>query len=128
MTGRDRDDCISRQAALDALEWKWAGKAAFDAIKDLPSVNPQDPIEVEAAKLQEAYNKGHADGGANMIELIELGKDLEKKLDEVNEEAKNTTDLWEHAELTVIAETLEKVLAMVNNRFDSYMNNINKED
>lgn len=37
-------DLISRQAAIDALEWKWAGKAAFDAIKKLPSV------EVEPVK------------------------------------------------------------------------------
>ena len=32
---------ISRQAALDALEWKWAGKAAIDAIKNLPSAQPE---------------------------------------------------------------------------------------
>lgn len=63
-----------------------------------------------------------------MTELIELEKDLEKCLDEVNEAAKNTTDLWEHAEYTVIAETLEKVLAKINARFDSYMIKINKED
>lgn len=31
------DDSISRRAALNVLEWKWAGKAAIDAIKDLPS-------------------------------------------------------------------------------------------
>ncbi len=35
------DDSISRRAALNALEWKWAGKAAIDAIKDLPSVEPK---------------------------------------------------------------------------------------
>lgn len=29
-------DCVSRQAALKALEFTWAGKAAFDAIKALP--------------------------------------------------------------------------------------------
>ena len=34
------DDLISRQAALDALEWKWAGKAAIDAIKGLPTIDP----------------------------------------------------------------------------------------
>ena len=34
-------DSISRQAALDALEWKWAGKAAMDAIKNLPTVQPE---------------------------------------------------------------------------------------
>ena len=34
-------DLISRQAVLDALEWKWAGKAAFDAIKNLPSAQPE---------------------------------------------------------------------------------------
>lgn len=33
-------DLIDRQAAIDALEWKWAGKAAFDAIKNLPSAQP----------------------------------------------------------------------------------------
>lgn len=33
-------DLISRQAALDALEWKWAGKAAIDAIKGLPTIDP----------------------------------------------------------------------------------------
>lgn len=38
------DDLISRQAALDALERKWAEKAAFDAIKELPSA------EVEPVK------------------------------------------------------------------------------
>lgn len=30
-------DLINRQEAIDALEWKWAGKAALDAIKALPS-------------------------------------------------------------------------------------------
>ena len=35
------DDLISRQAAIDALEWTWAGKAAFDAIKNLPSAQPR---------------------------------------------------------------------------------------
>ena len=34
-------DLISRQAAIDALEWKWAGKAAIDAIKSLPSAQPE---------------------------------------------------------------------------------------
>lgn len=34
-------DTISRRAALDALEWKYAGKAAFDAIKALPSAQPE---------------------------------------------------------------------------------------
>lgn len=37
-------DLISRQAALDALEWKWAGKAAIDAIKNLPSAQPEQRI------------------------------------------------------------------------------------
>jgi hypothetical protein len=35
------EDLISRQAAIDALEWKWAGKAAIDAIKNLPSAQPE---------------------------------------------------------------------------------------
>ena len=39
------EDCISRQAAIDALEWKWAGRAAIDAIKALPSAQPE-PIRI----------------------------------------------------------------------------------
>ena len=35
------DDLIDRRAALDAIEWTWAGKAAFDAIKELPSAQPE---------------------------------------------------------------------------------------
>lgn len=35
------DDTIYRHAALDALEWTWAGKAAFDAIKALPSAQSE---------------------------------------------------------------------------------------
>ena len=35
------NDMIYRQDALDALEWKWAGKTAIDAIKELPSAEPQ---------------------------------------------------------------------------------------
>lgn len=35
------NDLISRQAALKALEFTWAGKAAFDAIKELPSAQPE---------------------------------------------------------------------------------------
>ena len=38
-------DLISKQAALDALEWKWAGKAAIDAIKNLPPVLTIDPVK-----------------------------------------------------------------------------------
>lgn len=39
------NDLISRQAALDALDWKWAGKAAIDAIKNLPPVLTIDPVK-----------------------------------------------------------------------------------
>lgn len=39
------NDLITRQAALDALEWKWAGKAAIDAIKNLPPVLTIDPVK-----------------------------------------------------------------------------------
>ena len=38
------NDLISRQAALDALEWKWAGKAAIDAIKQLPPAQQWIPV------------------------------------------------------------------------------------
>ena len=36
---------IDRQAAIDALEWKWAGKAAFDAIKNLPSADVRENVK-----------------------------------------------------------------------------------
>ena len=36
-------DLIDRQAALEVLDWKWAGKAAIDAIKNLPSAQPDVP-------------------------------------------------------------------------------------
>ena len=39
-------DLISRQKAINALEWKWAEKAAMDAIKNLPSAQP-DGIPLE---------------------------------------------------------------------------------
>lgn len=35
-----QSDLIYRQAALDVLKLNWAGKAAIDAIKDLPSALP----------------------------------------------------------------------------------------
>lgn len=35
------NELISRKAAIDALEWKWAGKAAIDAIKNLPSAQTE---------------------------------------------------------------------------------------
>ena len=47
-------DLISRRAALDALEWKWAGKAAIDAIKNLPSA-----VDVVTCKECEDVNKCH---------------------------------------------------------------------
>ena len=55
------NDTISRKAALDALEWKWAGKAAFDAIKALPSAQ-QERTCVNCGRT--ANNGGwYADGG-----------------------------------------------------------------
>lgn len=30
---------IKREDALKAMEWKWAGKAAFDAVKAIPSAD-----------------------------------------------------------------------------------------
>ena len=35
------NDLIFRRQAIDALEWKWAGKAAIDAIKNLPPAQPE---------------------------------------------------------------------------------------
>lgn len=51
------DDLISRQDAIDALEWKWAGKAAIDAIKNLPSAQPELNTMLEAE-----YIRGFTDG------------------------------------------------------------------
>lgn len=40
-------DYIKREDALKAMEWKWAGKAAFDAVKAVPSA---DVVEVVRCK------------------------------------------------------------------------------
>ena len=48
------NDLISRQAAIDALEWKWAGKAAMDAIKNLPSAQTWIPV---TERLPEEYKR-----------------------------------------------------------------------
>lgn len=55
-------DLIDRQAALDALEWTWAGKAAIDAIKELPAIKT---ISLEEAI--EEYNKGLCDAIAKAV-------------------------------------------------------------
>lgn len=49
-------DYIDRQAALDALEWKWAGKAALDAIKELPSVERWIPCSERLPEDLEEVN------------------------------------------------------------------------
>ena len=52
------DDLISRRAALDALEWKWAGKAAIEAIKNLPTADLSEYCD----KLwKAAYERGKAE-------------------------------------------------------------------
>ena len=38
---------IKREDALEAMEWKWAGKAAFDAVKAIP---PADVVERKRGK------------------------------------------------------------------------------
>ena len=43
-------DLISRKAALDALEWKWAGKSAIDAIKNLPSADAVPVVRCKDCK------------------------------------------------------------------------------
>ena len=49
------NDLISRQAAIDALEWTWAGKAAFDAIKNLPSAQPE---LIRCGECKHRYTEG----------------------------------------------------------------------
>lgn len=44
------DDLISRQAAIYALEWKWAGKAAINAIKNLQSIDAQEIVRCKNCK------------------------------------------------------------------------------
>lgn len=43
---------IKREDALKAMEWKWAGKAAFDAVKAIPSA------DVVERKKGEWYDRG----------------------------------------------------------------------
>ena len=60
------DDLISRQAALDALEWKWAGKAAFDAIKALPTAEKKGewiPVSERLPEEDGSYLVCGAKGG-----------------------------------------------------------------
>lgn len=54
--GETMDDLISRQDALDALEWKWAGKAAIDAIKNLPSAQQWIPCSERLPNTNGVYN------------------------------------------------------------------------
>lgn len=48
---------IKREDALKAMEWKWAGKAAFDAVKAIPSA---DVVERKKGK----WVKGVSENGA----------------------------------------------------------------
>ena len=48
-----KTDLISRQDAINALEWKRAGKAAIDAIKQLPPANRWIPFTVRPCTEQE---------------------------------------------------------------------------
>ena len=50
-------DLISRQAALEALNWKWAGKASIDAITELPTI--------DAVPVRHGEWYGEADGYAD---------------------------------------------------------------
>lgn len=67
-------DLISRQDALDALEWKWAGKAAFDAIKNLPSAQQWIPVREQLPPLwDEKYLVSLAWGGVGVMEYKDTG-------------------------------------------------------
>lgn len=35
------NDLIRRHDAIEVLEWKWAGKSAIDAIRELPTAQPE---------------------------------------------------------------------------------------
>ena len=74
------DDLISRQAALDALEWKWAGKAAIDAIKNLPSVQLEHRWIPVSERLPEPYSDVILTiRGTDMIKVLK-GETLEQAL------------------------------------------------
>lgn len=54
-------DYIDRQAALDALAWKWAGKAALDAIKELPPAQVEPVVRCKDCKhryAEDGFCKG----------------------------------------------------------------------
>ena len=63
-------DYIDRQAALDALEWKWAGKVALDAIKELPSA------EVEPVKHGGWIIRDNPGTGWYRVTCSECGEDV----------------------------------------------------
>ena len=43
-------DYIKREDALEAMEWKWAGKSAIEAVKAIP---PADVAEIRHGKWEE---------------------------------------------------------------------------
>lgn len=78
------EDAISRE---DVINLKWQGEASEEflegyasAIEDarvLPPVKPQEPIEVEASKLQKEYNKGFEDCRRAVISVLKSLNDLQ---------------------------------------------------
>ena len=74
-------DLIDRNAALEALEWKWAGKAAIDAIKNLPSAQPETRRWILCSEiLPEPYHRVILTiRGTDMVE-VEEGETLEQAL------------------------------------------------
>lgn len=47
---------IDRQAALNALEFKWAGKAAIDAVKELPAADAVEVVRCKDCQYSYVFN------------------------------------------------------------------------
>jgi len=43
----EHKDLIDRSEAIKSIEWKWAGKAAFEALEQVPAVIPSNKEESE---------------------------------------------------------------------------------
>lgn len=95
MKQNETDDLISRRAALHELEWKWAGKAAIDAIRNLPPVQPERLTDKE-----------------QRIFLAAMGRE-EKVCKEVDEECRNCSEPYEDSLVKICHEITRKVKSVL---------------
>ena len=88
------NDLINRQVAIDALEWKWAGKAAIDAIKALPSAEPERQwISVSERFPEDAREVWVTIKGRDVIRC-KKGETLEQAIERTSKDIWVTRGYW----------------------------------